>query len=141
MAGNAVALPTGNTFSLHLQDLLVPQYEEKSAAPQDGETVFHLSVGSLAARQNAERVVLTHTGKTRTNHRAVEVGSNGSKEKEVKMKTGMRGKNIGDLIGDIEESKIANGLDPLFVMEARSLQAKLCAQRDQRRRRKRKGLR
>lgn len=84
------------------------------AAHQRREMIYHQGAGSLAARQNAERADLTRIGKTRTDHRAVEVGSNGSEE--VKMTSGMRGKSIGDLIEDIEESKIEKGLNPLFIM-------------------------
>lgn len=137
--GNGVAPPTGNTFTHHLQDPLVPQYEGNIAAPQDREMMYHQGAGSLAARQNAERVDHTHTGKTRTDHPAVKVGSNGSEE--VKMTTRMRGKSIGDLIEDIEEIKIAKGLNLLFIMEAKSLKAIFCPQRDPKRRRKRNGLR
>lgn len=102
--------------------------------------MHHQGAGSLAVRQNAERVDHTHTGKTRTDHRAVEVvGSNGSEE--AKMTTRMRGKSIGDLIEDIEESKIAKGLNLLFIMVAKSLEAIFCPQKDPKRRRKRNGLR
>lgn len=137
--GNGVAPPTGNTLTHHLQDPLVRQYGGNIAAPHDREMMYHQGSGSLAVRQNAERVDHTHTGKTRTDHRAVEVGSNGSEE--VKMTTRMRGKSTGDLIEDIEESKIAKDLNLLFIMEAKSLEAIFCPQRDPKRRRKRNGLR
>lgn len=137
--GNGVAPPTGNTFTHHLQDPLVPQNEGNVAAPQDREMMYHQGAGSLAARQNAERVDHTHTGKTRTDHGAVEVGSNGNEE--VKMTTRMRGRSIEDLIEAIEESKIAKGLNLLFIMEAKSLKAIFCPQREPKRRKKRTGLR